>query len=273
MPSPFPGMDPFLERRDLFPDLHGSLIFCLKEHLQSRLPSPYYASSSRRTWVEVSERYVEPDVHVVVPLESPTSRRDSVAAVAVAERAEPVVVRVEQDEWREGYLDIFIGPHRERRLVTSIEVLSPSNKTAGNKGRDLYLQKQKEVLESRAHLIEIDLLRYGTHTSAVPHDWLRHQVGTIDYHVCSHQFDVPNEFSVYPIRLEQSLPLIRVPLLPGDGHVEADLQMVFNHAYDAGPYRREIDYLNETPDPPLDEERMKWARELIAGWQSSGRDA
>jgi len=269
MPSPFPGMDPYLERRDLFPDLHGSLIFCLKEHLQSRLPEPYYASSSRRTWVEVSERYVEPELDVVIPRDISNTQPGAGAAVAVAERSEPVVVRVEQDEWRENSLDIFIGPRRERRLVTSIEVLSPSNKTPGNKGRGLYLQKQQEVLESRAHLIEIDLLRYGTHTTAVPHDWLRHQVGAFDYHVCSHQYDVPNEFNIYPIRLEQSLPLIKVPLLPGDGSVEVDLQAVYNRAYDAGPYRREIDYANELPDPLLDEQQTRWAREQIAKWRSA----
>lgn len=269
MPSPFPGMDPYLERRDLFPDLHGSLIFCLKEHMQPLLPEPYYASSSRRTWVEVSERFVEPDVHVVIPRDTLIPRQESDTAAAVAERAEPVLVRVEHDEWREVYLDIFIGPRRERRLVTSIEVLSPSNKLPGNKGRELYLQKQQEVLGSRTHLIEIDLLRYGTHTTAVPIDWLRHQVGTFDYHVCCHHFDVPKDFHVYPIRLEQSLPLINVPLLPGDGSVEVDLQAVFNRAYDAGPYRREIDYEHESPDPPLDDQRTKWARERVSAWTAS----
>jgi hypothetical protein len=262
-------MDPYLERRDLFPDLHGSLIIFLKEHLQARLPEPYYAASSRRTWVEISERSVEPDVHVVLPRGSLQTGRDFDNAVAVAERAEAVVVRVEHDEWREVYLDIFIGPRRERRLVTSIEVLSPSNKSPGNKGRELYLQKQREVLDSRAHLIEIDLLRDGLHATAVPEDWLRHQVGAFDYHVCSHQFDVPKEFNIYPIRLEQSLPLVKVPLLPGDGSVEVDLQAVFNRAYDAGPYRREIDYEHETPDPPLDEKQMRWARELSVRWRSA----
>ncbi len=38
MPSPFPGMDPYLESPDWFPDLHDGLIFCLKESLQNLLP-------------------------------------------------------------------------------------------------------------------------------------------------------------------------------------------------------------------------------------------
>ncbi len=47
MPSPFPGMDPYLESPDWFPDLHGSLIILLKEALQRSLPGPYYAQSSQ----------------------------------------------------------------------------------------------------------------------------------------------------------------------------------------------------------------------------------
>ena len=46
MPSPFPGMDPYLEIPDWFPDLHDGLIFCLKESLQNLLPESYYMSIS-----------------------------------------------------------------------------------------------------------------------------------------------------------------------------------------------------------------------------------
>jgi uncharacterized Zn-finger protein len=65
MPSPFPGMDPFLEHPDIFPDLHDSLIILLQEALQERLPQPYYANSKPRVWIEVSQRCIEPDVKVL----------------------------------------------------------------------------------------------------------------------------------------------------------------------------------------------------------------
>src|SRR5690242_15063405 len=61
MPSPFPGMDPYLESRDWFPCLHDSLITFIMESLQARLPETYYAQSSQRIWLEYSRRYVEPD--------------------------------------------------------------------------------------------------------------------------------------------------------------------------------------------------------------------
>ena len=86
MPSPFPGMDPYLERRDIFPNLHSSLVTFLMEHLQPRLTEPYYAASSRRTWIEVSDRLVEPDVHVVRQLGGRRKRKTEDSAVAVAER-------------------------------------------------------------------------------------------------------------------------------------------------------------------------------------------
>ena len=66
MPSPFPGMDPYLEGEDLFPSLHGSLITYLQELLQPRLPEPYFAKTNARVWVEMTRRYVEPDVDVFV---------------------------------------------------------------------------------------------------------------------------------------------------------------------------------------------------------------
>ena len=69
---------------------------------------------------------------------------------------------------------------------------------------------------------------------------------------------------VYPIQLHHSLPRVAILLLPGDNDVVLDLQVVFNHCYDAGPYRREIDYAKEQPDPPLNAERAAWSKEQLS---------
>ena len=58
-------MDPYLESPRFFPDLHAGLIFAMKEDLQGRLSQAYYAQSGQRVWLEVSQRYVEPDVNVM----------------------------------------------------------------------------------------------------------------------------------------------------------------------------------------------------------------
>jgi hypothetical protein len=269
MPSPFPGMDPYLEDREVFPNLHTTLITYLQELLQPKLPDPYYASVSRRTWIEISDRAVEPDVNVL-RRRGPMNETAEVGGVAVAAAPSlrPVIISVAEEEWWEPYIEIYVGTRPRQRLVASIEVLSPSNKRSGNNGRRLYRRKQLEMLEGQVNLVEIDLLRSGRHTTAVPLRRLRKMVPSYDYHVCVRTIDRRQEFAVFPFRLEDLLPKIDVPLLPGDGAVEVDLQSAFNRAYDFGPYRKEIDYVQESPHPPLDEGRTAWARDCIAAWKA-----
>jgi hypothetical protein len=85
----------------------------------------------------------------------------------------------------------------------------------------------------------------------------------LDYHVCIRRFDQPEEFVCYPFRLADPLPGVPIPLLPGDGSVEIDLQSVFNAAYDAGPYRREIDYAGDDIVPPLPSDQAEWVQQLL----------
>jgi hypothetical protein len=217
-------MDPYLENSVLFPGLHDRLIAYISEALQPQLPAPYYADITDRVWY-------------------------------------PVVVTVSHDEVREPFVQIF-SPLEGERLVTVIEVLSPSNKAAGSKGRDLYLRKQREVLSSQTNFVEIDLLRDGEHTSAVPLDRAVAKAGRFDYHVCAHSFEHFEDFIVYPILIEQKLPEVAVPLLPKDPPVVLDLQAVFDRAYDTGPYERRLSYTG-APVPPLGADRERWAAGLL----------
>ena len=77
-----------------------------------------------------------------------------------------------------------------------------------------------------------------------------------------HRFDKPQDFLIYPIRLEDRLPAIGIPLLPGDDDVSLELQPLFDRAYDAGPYRCEIDYAKDKITPRLHAEQAKWAEAL-----------
>jgi hypothetical protein len=262
MPSPFPGMDPYLESLDWFPNLHHDLIFCIKQTLQIRLPESYYAQSNQRVWLEYSRRYAEPDFEIVRSGKRPRKRSRERAAVAEKQPAEPSLVSVVMNEhgpFKESFVEIRRRKGKEVRLLTSLKVLSPSNKTAGNPGRAQYINKQREVLGSEVHLVEIDLLRGGTHTSAVSREVAEAKGGSFDYHVSVHRFDRPNDDFVYPIQLEQRLPAINVPLLPGDPDVTLDLQAVFDQAYDAGPYNREVDYDEDAVVPPLRPDQLRWA--------------
>ena len=261
MPSPFPGMDPYLEHPALFSGLHNRLITRMSEVLQAALPAPYYAEIAERTWVEVSSRDIEPDV-IVLRGDGPS--RPSSEVATVASRPGPLVVNVPVVDPREIWVEIRAGVDGREQLVASIEVLSLTNKTTGRRGRDLYLQKQREILDSPTHLIEIDLLRAGRHTVAVPRERITALAGPFDYVISVHRFDRLEDFEVYPIRLEDRLPEVAFPLLPGDPDVAVDLQAVFDHCYDVGPYRRRVRYQEDAVVPPLSEERSAWASHLIS---------
>jgi Protein of unknown function (DUF4058) len=139
MPSPFPGMDPYLESPEIFPDFHDSFVTYLREALQAGLPARSFAMIGRRLWAEPAH-----------------------------------------DEFREPFVEIYTRGEEGKRLVASIEVLSLANKTAGERGRDLYRKKQKELLDSRVHLVEMDFLRGGEPVTAVPLDVARDACGAFD---------------------------------------------------------------------------------------------
>jgi len=261
MPSPFPGMDPYLEHTEFFSDLHDSLIIYLREALQPRLPKPYYVRVRSRVWVEYTNRVIEPDVNLLranQPAAAPPGNGGTVGAVVVALREVPVP----NDETREPFLEIHTV-QGDRQLVTAIEVLSLSNKKPNSEGRKLYLDKQRELLNSQVNLVEIDLLRSGEHTTAVPHEDATAAAGPFDYHVCVRCMDALQQRYVYPIRLEQRLPEVVLPLLPGEAGVPIDLQAVFDRCYDTGGYDRLIPYADHPLDPPLTPDRADWALHVL----------
>jgi hypothetical protein len=267
MPSPFPGMDPYLESPDWFPGLHDNLIVFMKGTLQRTLPESYYAESSQRVWLEHSQRHVEPDVEVVQSARRHGKRaRGADLALVEPDAAGPLVVTVETIEhgpFKESFLEIRRRRGKEVQIVTSIEILSPANKKLSNPGRDKFLEKQRETLASETHLVEIDLLRGGTHTVAVPKDLVTAKAGPFEYLVSIHRFNRPNEFLVYPIGLRQHLPQIAIPLSPGDPDVTLDLQDVFARSYDFGPYHREIDYGKDPIVPRLKPDQASWVADLL----------
>jgi len=266
-------MDPYLENPDIFPDFRDSIITYLREVLQASLPAHYFAALGRRVWIEVSHRAIGPDVEVRRTGGPPPRRTEPVGGVAMAVAgtsvARPVVVKVAHDEFREPLIEIYVRSDKDqnpgKRLITSIEILSLANKTPGAHGRDLYKRKQREILASQVHLVEIDLLRGGEHTTAVPLDRAIAECGSFDYHVSVHKFDDLETYYVYPIRLEDRLPPIAIPLLPGDPSVTLDLQSVFDRCYDAGPYAREIRYGTDAVIPPLRTDHAAWAERIVQG--------
>lgn len=268
MPSPFPGMDPYLEKPSVFAGFHDQFIANLVAAIQPLLPAPYFAKSGQRVWVELADRVREPDISVATPSAWQESPKGSGGAAVIDHVAsEPILISVERvlsGEFKETFLDIFTTVDGEHLLVTSIEVLSPSNKNPGEQAGALYRKKQQEFMWSNVNLVEIDLLRAGDHATLVPRREMLKRCKSWDYHVCLHRFDSRRDFFVYPIHLPQRLPTIYVPLLPGAPPIAVDLQSVFTRCYDEGPYLREVNYANDPPPPPLAQERLAWVKSILA---------
>jgi hypothetical protein len=164
----------------------------------------------------------------------------------------------------ESYLEI-LDRHSGQRVVAVLEVLSPANKYAGP-GRDSYVAKQRQVLASQAHLLEIDLLRLGPYTIVVP-EWIARQHATYDYLICVNRAEgLRDRFRLYLRQLRQRLPRIRVPLADGDPDVVLDVQVVVAQTYEAGSYRERVRY-DQPCVPSLSAEHQAWADELIRAAQ------
>lgn len=256
MPNRFPGMDPYLEHPQLWVGAHSRLIVYLADQLSPTLRPRYVAAVEERVFVEGPDRRVAPDVWLRSTERPWRSDADDgekgvavVAPAAVAQDDEPFVVDVAAPLARETYIEI-LDLHSERRLVTVIELVSPTNKTPGP-GRDSYLAKQQEVLHSHVHLVEIDLLRTGQHVLAVPEDVARMRQ-EYQYLVSVNRAERRSRFELYPRTLRQRLPRIRIPLAEGDADVRLDVQAEIDRLIELGRYEDRIDY-STACDPPLDE--------------------
>jgi len=256
-------MDPYLEHPLLWPGVHQRLITHIGDTLNTALPADYVADIGERLYVVRGNRNIFPDVvllqHPPAPRPGDGGRGGTAAAVAVASDP-PWVFTFEPMEVREVFVEIWSLAEKSR-VVTVIEVLSPSNKTPGHPGRQLYLTKQQDILQSPTHLIEIDLLRTGEHTVAPPLEWLL-QRGPWDYLVSLHRGGEENRYEVWGIPLRQRLPRIRVPLAGDDPDVVLDLQAVFDRCYDQGAYARRVDYRADPPTP-LQGDEAAWADALL----------
>jgi hypothetical protein len=253
-------MDPYLEHPALWPGVHQGLITYTQAALNALLPPRYVADIGERLYVVQPERNVYPDVVVVEHPSGEMQAERGAGGTAVAVSDPPWVLTVEPVEMREVFVEILSLADAER-VVTLIEVLSPSNKTVGSQGQQLYLTKQQDVLESQTHLIEIDLLRHGEHTVAAPRENLL-LMGRWNYLVSLHRGGQGGRYEVWAIQLRQRLPRIRVPLAGGDPDVVLDLQAVFDRCYNEGAYARRLNY-RRAPAPLLGEADAEWAASLL----------
>jgi hypothetical protein len=260
MPSPFPGMDPYLEGPRLWRDFHTQFITDLREALNPQIRPNYVARIEARVYISDADdpgrRVIVPDFHVAKSgTTAPAAHR--AAAKPVPDDLSPAIEIVEliDAEITEPYIEIIDTANRE--VVTVIEVLSPTNKIRGSRGREEYQRKRERVIKSRASLVEIDLLRAGEPV------FVGQALPTHDYMVLlSRPRQQRRRTLVWPIQLAQRLPVVPAPLRDADGDAKLNLQAVFAMTYDHGEYGADINY-QQPPDVPLSLEAARWADEVL----------
>ncbi len=253
MPSPFPGMNPYLENAAVWTDFHNRFLAAAADALSDPLAPSYYVKIGEHLYFHEApddgrRRIGHADLSV-----HPTDF-DGGGGTATAVLTEPVTVEVppDVDISRVGYLELFDRATHE--VVTAVELLSPSNKYAGP-DREQHLGKRRQVLGSRAHLVEIDLLRGGPRLP-----WAGMPAGT--YSVAVSRSHRRPSADYWPIRLRDPIPAIPIPLREGEPEPLLDLQALLHRVYDRAGYRLYI-YESE-PEPRLSAADAAWAESLIA---------
>ncbi|MBX9581931.1 MAG: DUF4058 family protein [Gemmataceae bacterium] len=255
MPSPFPGMDPYLEGPSHWGGLHMTLIVALRGVLTPRLPRGYFAEIHQYVWLESEDdpdrRWVGPDVYVG----EGGGRRPRASAAEVTAPSAAVTIPTLK---KPGKRYIGVTDKDDNRVVTVIELLSPSDKGKGTrKDRANYLAKREEYFGAGVNLVEIDLLRTGSRPPTGDPD----PPGG-DYLVLVSRADDFPEAAVWSFTVRQPLPVIPVPLKPEDDDVPLPLRPALDRAYADAGYADRIDY-SKPPVPDLRPEDAEWAADLL----------
>jgi hypothetical protein len=256
MPSPFPGMDPYLEAPERWSGVHGSLIFALREQLSPLVRPRFFVAAEESVTIvspdDPTWRLVRPDIVITERALVSAGRHDTgrISQPRLLERPQPLEVRT---RW------LTVRDVQERRVVATIELLSPANKVVGSRGYNDFVSKREQVMQSSVHWLEIDLLRAGTRPPEVM------DLGA--YYALLHRADAGNIVEAWFAGLRDPLPIIAVPLVDDLPDVPLDLQTAVATLYDRYAYDVILDYTQPPPAPPLLEADAAWAAERVAAWR------
>ncbi len=261
MPSPFPGMNPYLESPELWTEVHHRLISAIAAAIESTLPPNYRVAIEKRIYNQVPEDSILvgiPDVSVVSRRSTTESPTATLIATPQGVSDAMTVTLPMPEEVRESYLEIRDMATGE--VITAIEILSPTNKRAG-KGQEAYLAKREAVLSSATHLVEIDLLREGIPMPIVEN------LPRSQYRILISRSEQRPRGHLYAFSIRQPIPTIALPLRTDDALLILELQDLLLTMYDQARYDLAIDY-QQNPIPKLLESDLEWCQEQLV---SAGR--
>ncbi len=269
MPSPFPGMDPYLEGY-LWPDFHHRLATEISRRLTPRLRPRYVA---RLEFSVVQDSPPDTEISIMYPDVEVALAQGSRLAEAVAEyhilavdtpevADQPVDVippapltlpLLEPVEVRQVTIEVRDVGHNE--LITCIEILSPINKR--EPGLTKYRHKRARLRQAGVHLLEIDLLRRGLRP-------IQHPALPVTPYLITLTRAYAAQVEAWPIQLADPLPVLPVPLRDPDPVVPLALGLALTAIYDEAAYDLSIDYSQPPPPPPLTPVETSWLQEKLA---------
>jgi len=257
MPTPFPGMDPYLEHPDMWRDVHHRLIATLADHLAPALRPRY------RVKVEVRTYLAEPDKLTFIGVPDVGAIRINEPPVTYAVPAQPRVVEVPvPDRIEEGYLvvqEVLSG-----EVITAVELLSPTNKRPGE-GRRKYEAKRLAVLGSRTHLVEIDLIRAYEPMLVYGNGHHTH------YRILVSRSNRRPQADLYGFNVQESIPAFRLPLRQGDEEPLVQVGQLLHDLYDRAGYDLSVDYRRD-PVPPFAGDDAAWVADLLRSGRQQQSD-
>ena len=253
MPSPFPGMDPYLEPHWL--DVHTALIAEARRMLNRSLPAGLVARAEERIADEPGEerlRLVGANAGIV----SPSTVDPSQGAGGVVIEA-PYKLVVEVDPLMERFIRVIDDAGQ---LITTIEFISPTNKR--QPGLEAYRDKRAELLTGGVHVVEVDLVRAGDWRALMRPEVCPAEASTLYRAIVRTSGRSPGAY-LFPIALGEPLPEIPIPLRPADLPARLPLQSLLNAVYDDGRYEVTIDYAQPLA-PPLGPEDAGIAERVLS---------
>ena len=257
MPSPFPGMNPYLEQPAVWQDFHNSYLVFLRDQLHEQIRPTYFVKLEEYLFIRELPEQRRALGRSDVAVAGTTGNRGGVAATSVLEAPAYGLLEPAVEIERHSYLEIRDRQHLE--VITVIEVLSPSNKRVGL-DRDQYLAKRGQFLVSTAHLVEIDILRGGPR---LPVEGLTE----CDYCVLVSRYEDRPRVGLWPLRLRERLPHLPIPLRSPSECAHLDLQLALHRVFDSAGYN---DYIySGVPEPPLSKDDAAWALQFVTSTPAS----
>lgn len=266
MPSPFPGMDPYIETQRNWSDFHHDLAGEIRARLNTTIQPDYYAIAVTYVAYDVIEiaqsdkRATFPDVGVWRSGSNKLSGGASALLEAVIDPPQSQSLVKLEAPFR--FANVEVREAGTDTLVTAIEILSPVNRRTGRE-REKYLRRRRELLRSEAHVMEIDLLRSGECSP------LEIPPPSASYYVTLARANQRPTIDVWAIQLDARLPVLPVPLLAPDPDVPLDLGAVVRSVYERGAYGTRLDYRQPVPPPALDEQQAALVEELLAAYRTT----